>query len=368
MDNFEISIFMKIINIIILLLITSLVFGQDNDSKEFVRQDFIDNNLTTISVYSYTINKDGNIENDSILLRKQQFDRITNKLFGINSSTTYLSSGPSYLTWYEFETYYNDKGLVIKEVMKPENDKHYHYTIAILETEYEYDSLNREIKRTNKTINQTYSMSKRTEEISYSYTVKNLQIDEYFYNSDNQKIKWYHTRRNNKRYLNVEWKYNLDKLLTEWISYTRENRLHTKRNYVYDDQQRLIYQTDSTGWYHTTKEPYWRSITTTQYSDTGKIVTITYNIEEEINFAKIVSYYDTSNNVIKQCYLYSDNTEECAIHSFFYDNNKLVKKEDILLNGDIRITEYYYNEKGLLREESQKRNQELTQLIRYYYE
>ena len=101
-----------------------------------------------------------------------------------------------------------------------------------------------------------------------------------FYNSDNQKIQWYHTVDSTKylktedynpekdsnavrcsychsRYLNVEWKYNSDKKLKEWISYTSENLIHTKRNYFYDDQQRLIRQIDSAGWYFTTIKPYW---------------------------------------------------------------------------------------------------------------
>jgi len=389
----------------LITLFSLTVFGQGNtvfntgmnELKAFSIQEFIDNDFTTVSAYSYTINEKGKLKKDSLLLYRQECDIFQNRLFGTNSSIVYQTSGPSFRTWYEFETYFDDKGQVIKNIRTPKNiEKKVEFGATTYneisnETEYEYDDLNRLLKETYRIIDHYYSISKYTKDTFHLHSIQSPKIYEYFYNSDNQTIRRYYTVDSTRylktksydpekksdavrcsychsRHLNVEWKYNSDKQLIEWISYTRENKIHTKRNYFYDDKQRLATQIDSTGWYHTTKKPYWRLITTTQYSDTGKIVTKTYNIEEEINFSQIVEYQDASGNVIKQCYVYSDNTEECATHSFFYDENKLVKKEDILLKGDIRTTEYYYNEKGFLIEESQKINQKLTQLIRYYYE
>jgi hypothetical protein len=398
---------MKTVNIIIFLLTTSFVFGQrsntifntgTNDFKEFSRQDFIDNNLTTVSAYSYSINKKGKLKKDSLKLYRQQFNISQNKLFGLNSSKVYQSHGPSFLTWYEFEIYYDKYGQVIKEISRPKNiEKKVEYgstkyNIIADETDYEYDEMQREVKRTYKRIDHYYSISKYTKDTFHLHTIDRPKIDEYLYNSDNQKIKSFHTVDSTKylrtesynpdkdtnavrcsychsRYLNVEWKYNTDKKLVEWISYTSENLIHTKRNYFYDDQQRLIKQIDSAGWYFKTIKPYWESTTTFQYSDTGKIVTKINNTKERFvsSTPKIVSVYDSDDKLIKQC-TYSDSTESCTQYSFVYDKKKIVREEIFFDNGTISSTEFNYNDKGLLREERTLRNGKLTTLIRYYYE
>lgn len=398
---------MKTLNIIILLLTTNFVFGQKsntifntgtNDLKEFSREDFIDNNLMKVSAYSYSINKKGKLKKDSLLLYRQHFDISQNKLFGLNSSKVYQSHGPSFLTWYEFETYFDSNGQVIKEISKPkdiEKKVEYgstNYNVVTDETKYEYDNLHRETKRTYTRIDHYYSISKYTKDTFHLHTLDRPKIDEYYYNSDNQKTQWYHTVDSTKylrtesynpekdsnavrwsychsRYLNVEWKYNSDKKLIEWISYTSENLIHTKRNYFYDDQQRLIKQIDSAGWYFTTIKPYWESTTTFQYSDTAKIVTKINNTKERFasSTPKTTSYFDKNDKLIKQC-VFSDTTESCTQYSFVYDKNKIVKEGIIFDNGTISSTEFYYNDKGLLRKERTFRNGNLTTLIRYYYE
>jgi antitoxin component YwqK of YwqJK toxin-antitoxin module len=155
----------------------------------------------------------------------------------------------------------------------------------------------------------------------------------------------------------------------KWISYTSENLIHTKRNYFYDDQQRLIKQIDSAGWYFTTIKPYWESTTTIQYSDTGRIVTKINNTKERFvsSTPKIVSHFNTRDKLIKQCTL-SDTSESCTQYIYTYDKNKITKEEIIFDNGTISSTEFYYNNSGLLREERTLRNGNLTTLIRYYYE
>lgn len=398
---------MKTVNTIILILTTSFVFGQrsntifnsgTNEFQQFSRQDFIDKNITKVSAYSYTINKKGKEKKDSLLLYRRQFDITQNKLFGLNSSRVYQSHGSSFLTWYEFEIHFNFNGQVIKEISKPKNIEKKveygstEYNIITDETDYEYDEMQREVKRTYKRINHYYSISKYTKDTLHLHTIDRPKIDEYLYNSDGQKIKWFHTVDSTKylrtesynpdkdsnavrcsychpKYLNVEWKYNTDKKLVEWISYTSENLIHTKRNYFYDNQQRLIKQIDSAGWYFTTIKPYWESTTTFQYSDTGRIVTKINNTKERFvnSTPKIVFYYDNRDKLIKQCTL-SDTSENCTQYIYAYDKNKIIKEEIIFDNGTISSTEFYYNESGLLREERTLRNSKLTTLIRYYYE
>jgi len=369
-----------------------------NNLQQFSRQDFIDNNLTKVSIYSYSINKKGKLKNDSLLLFRQQFDITKNKLFGLNSSIIYQSHGPSSLTWDEFETYYDNNGQVIKEISRPLNiEKSVEfgstkYDVITYETDYEYDSLQREIKKTYKKIDHYYSISKHTKDTFHLHIIERPDIDEYFYNSDNQKVQWFRTVDSTRylktenynpekdsnavwcyychsRYLNVEWKYNADKKLTEWISYTSENFIHTKQNYFYDEQQRLIKQIDSTGWYFTTIRPYQESTTTIQYADTGKIVAKIYNPKERFAKAipKINSYFDNNDRLIKQCEFF-DTEENCTQHAFIYDKNKIIKEEIIFDDGTLSSTEFYYNEKGLIRENRIFRNGNLTTLIRYYYE
>src|SRR5690554_6712617 len=145
---------METLNTIILILTTTFVFGQrsntifntgTNEFKQFSRQEFIDNNLVKVSAYSYSINKKGKVKKDSLLLFNQQFDMNKNKIFGVNSSRVYQSHGPSFLTWYEFESYYNDNGQILKEISKPMNIEKKveygstNYNIVTDKTDYEYD-------------------------------------------------------------------------------------------------------------------------------------------------------------------------------------------------------------------------------------
>lgn len=398
---------MKTLKIIILLLSTSFVFGQrsntiintgTNEFQQFSRQDFIDKNLTKVSAYSYTINKKGKVKKDSLLLYRQQFDITLNRLFGLNCSRVYQSHGPSFLTWDEFETYFNNSGQVTKEISKPKNIEKKveygstNYNIVTDETDYEYDEMQREVKRTYKRIDHDYSISKYTKDTFHLHTIVRPEIDEYYYNSNNQKIKWFHTVDSTKylrtenynpdkdsnavscyschsKYLNVEWIYNTDQTLAEWISYTRDNLIHTKRNYFYDEQQRLIKQIDSAGWYFKTIKPYWESITTFQYSDTGKIVTKINNSKERFvsSTPKIVSYYNNDDKLIKEC-SFSDTSESCIQYIFVFDKNRIIREKIIFENGMIGSTEFYYNDKGLFKEERTLSNGNLITLIKYFYE
>ena len=397
----------KTLNITILLLASNFIFGQrintifntkTNSFQEFSKQDFIANNITVISSYSYSINKKGKLKKDSLLLYKHQFDSSQNKLWGLNSSRIYQSHGPSFLTWDEFETYYNNNGQIIKEISRPKDIEKKvdfgstRYTIVTNETDYEYDTLKREIKKTYKTISHYYSISKYTKDTFHLHTIQRPKIEEYFYNSDNQKTQCFRTVDSTRylrtksynpdkdsnavrcsychsRYLDFERKYDSDKKLIESISYTTDNLIHTKTNYFYDNQKRVIQQIDSTGWYFKTIKPYWESVTTFQYADSSKIVTKVSNVKERfvISSPKIVSYFDPNNKLIKVCE-FSDSTEKCNQYSFVYDKNKLLKEEISFDNGTISSTIFYYNAKGHLKEERTFKNDKLITLIRYYYE
>lgn len=370
----------------------------ENKSPEFTRQDYIDNMLTKIAAYSFSISKKGKLKKDSLLLYQHHFDISTNKLWGLNGSTVYLSHGPSFLNWDEFETYYNDNGQIIKNISKPSRFEkkigygYADYNIITSVTDYEYDSLKRESKKTFSTINRYYSTPKYTKDTALLENIQSAKIEEYFYNSDNQKIKWYRTvdstrysrTKANKqekdsitvkcsychsRYLDFERKYNLDKNLIESVSYTTEHLMHTKMNFYYDSKNRLIKEIDSSGWYLTTIKPYWLSTTTYQYSDTGKIITKISNNGEILAgpFSRIISCFDANNNLIKEC-KYFDSSAYCTQYSFVYNKDKLVKDETYFDNGTNSSTLFFYNDRGHLKEERTFVNNKLTNLVRYYYE
>ena len=182
---------MKIVNTILFVLMMNFACGQKgnntnidaNDLQRWEREDFIKNELNIISAYSYEIDKNGNIQKDSLLLYRKQFDASENKVFGIECGTTRTSHGESYLEWNNFETYYNNNGQIIKNRIMPnikEEDSKFsiEYTIGIAEMDYEYDSLNREIKRVNTSISSRYIISKQTKDTTfYFHSISNPRID-----------------------------------------------------------------------------------------------------------------------------------------------------------------------------------------------
>ncbi len=393
---------MKTFKTILLLLTANLVFSQGNYAIHNFRTDevyvaprqfFIDNNITKTVAYSYTISRKGKIKKDSLLLHRKQFDISKNKLFGLNYTWYHQSHGSLFMGWYDFETYYDNDGQVIKETSTPRpfdrkkrRKEEVFYDIITHVTEYAYDSLKREIKSTYSGINRMYTISSK-DTLLLLYSIERPKIDDYFYNSDNQKIKWYHTVDSTRyfstdgfspkiiskntvcsycqeKYLNSEWKYNLDKKLTEWVTYTDKNKIHTKHNYFYNDLQQLVKQIDSTGWYM--GSPHLESTTTFQYSSTGKIVTKINSPESHGFNQKTISYFDNNDTLIKEC-TFSDTSEDCTENSFVYDQNKLIRKKTLFRNVTL-VTEFYYNEKELLTEHKAFRNGTLTRLIRYYYE
>lgn len=393
---------MKTIWTIVLILSIHLVYGQKGNSfinldtgefQEWSPQTFAKNDVSKVTVYSYKINKRGKVKRDSTLLSSQEINKPLNKVSGIKSSTIIQTHGSSFLVWNKFHTYYSDKEQIIKQVDEPVNinrKKEYgfvSYNVDHNETEYEYDNQSRLTKETYKGIENHYSTYRKSKDTFHLLSIRRPIIDEYTYNSDNQKVLWYNTVDSTRylktktytpdtssvkcyychpRHINAEWKYNSKKNLYEWTSYTYEGKIHTKRNYYYDNDNRLIKQIDSSGWYYTT--PFLQSTTIFQYTDKGKIVTKVDSNNGVISasISKTVAYYDSADQVVKECY-YSD-TESCIEYSYAYENAKLISKTMLRNDKTINKIEYCYNNKGLLREWRSMRNGKLNELLRYNYE
>ena len=129
---------MKIVNILLFLLIINFALGQKVDYMKEIRnwtqKDFIENEISKITAYRYNLDTNGNIK-DSIFLHRYQLDIQKNKIFG----RVYGS---------DFEKYYNDSGQIIKDKRIRVSD----WDTSLYEIDYEYDNLNREIKKTDKSL------------------------------------------------------------------------------------------------------------------------------------------------------------------------------------------------------------------------
>ena len=339
--------------------------GDKNDNIDWSREDFIKNGISIISVYSYCFDINLNNIEDSFLLHREQFDIRENKIWKV----IYGRSGSENIT----ERYYNAIGQIIKERKIYNNGRYYYYDSNIEETDYEYDSLHREIKKMEKEITLHYSERDTTE-------VVNAKIDEYVYNSNNQKIERYHVEKKettkyfitkrkpktNCEYLScfyIKWEYDALSNLTEEI-FSKKNEIYLKHNYFYDTLNRVIKQIDSSNLYST----FHCELTITyEYTDTSKIVTEMYN-----EYKDTIHYYhyyndNNDNKIVKRCYS-NPTGETCAEYFYFYENDKLIKKIEKNSSENVFVTTYSYNEKRLLEEEQNLRNDKITRLIRYYYE
>ena len=181
---------MKIRNIILFLLVVNFAWGQkDNNDpynrieipQNWSREDFIKNEVNIISAYWYYFDTNGNMKKDSLLIYKKQFDIDKNKMFGEEYG-------------WDFETYYNAMGQITKNRIIPNIKIKSKDTIQYADIDYEYDSLNREIKTMeNKTIYR-YRGIRNGDTIFYSQSIDDRPTtNEYVYNSNNQLIEWYQT-------------------------------------------------------------------------------------------------------------------------------------------------------------------------------
>jgi len=328
----------------------NFAFGQKDNPYDFydwVGKDFIENEINSTSTYIYKLDDNGNIK-DSVLFYIKQFDISENKIFGTKYNTVFE------IFHTNFETYYNVNGQIIKKKYTSNSEDGSWNDNG--ETNYEYDSLNREIKTTNKYYRQHYSFA-----IDFG-------IEEFVYNSNNQIIEFYQTdytkpktKSNpyNQKYLSAKWKYDSLSNLIEFTSFARLYGITDIKNYFYDDQNRLVKETHS-------NSSFMLKIITYEYTDTGKIVETTSNVTNPKMMYKTTSYHDKEDKIVRHCYI-KDSQEDC-VEYFYYENNKLTKQIRNTVWGSVDVTTYSYNEKGLLKEEQTSKNDKITNLIRYYYE
>jgi hypothetical protein len=376
-----------------------LVFAQKPTELNWNYIDFIKNDVNKVSKYSIPLRKNGKVKKrDSTLLFTKQINLKNKTVFGIESSLVVVTHVGTHLTWNKFKDYYKENGLILKTTSSPleiEKKKKFgfiEYDENVGETIYEYD-INENLKRKEyRTINNHYSIYKSSKDTTFHLkSIYRPQIYEYVYNSDNQEIKQYHTvdstrylktksyNPENKtdavtcsychsKYLNIEWKYDKEKKLIEWTSYTRENKLHTKRYYYYDNQNRLKKQIDSTGWYVYNK-PIWESTKTYEYSLDKTTETINNDTESRFGayYKQEITVLDIDKNIIRECKIANDQ-KECSDYSYKWRNEKLIEKMETKSNGEIIKQIFEYNHRNLITEKSEYRNGKLTELIKYYYE
>lgn len=189
---------MRTLNIILFFLVVNfacgqIVFPRDGEHQNWSREDFIEHKINIISATAYKFDENGNIKQDSSLLYRKQFDVYENKVFGIESNIIITSYGGAYLAHHNFELYYNAMGKIIKEKTTKELSKEAKDDGTIYnEIDYEYDSLNREIKKTEKEIVKYYERKRIRDSLPYLQMI-NFAINEYVYDYNNQKTECYRT-------------------------------------------------------------------------------------------------------------------------------------------------------------------------------
>lgn len=399
---------MKTVLIYILIIIPIISFGQksntvfstgSNDLFEFTYSDFLESGVKKIEAYSFEIKKNGRIKKrDSTLLLQKEIDLNSNIVFGINCNINYQSHGPAFYSWYKFEEHYDDQNRLSKYKSSPieiEKTKEYGsttYDVVTDITTLDYDTTGNLIEKVYLRDEHHYSISKYTKDTFHLHTIYRPKIDEYLYNSKNQKLKWFHTVDSTRylktesydpkndsdavrcsychsRYLNVEWVYNNKDNLIEWVSYTDEGLIHTKRNYFYDNQDRLTKQIDSTGWYFSTIEPYWESTTSYDYTDSTKTKTKINNAEARFGSStpKTITTFDVDGRITSSCSFF-DSAETCTKYSYLLTDDQLQESKIEFPDGRQIIERFTFNKDGHLTEERYFLDNSLIRLVKYYYE
>jgi hypothetical protein len=348
-------------------------------------------NVKRVTVYSKEIKKNGKIKKDSLLLKQYEHNKEKFTIKGTNHNWLYINhGGGSHRKYYNFENEYSKDNLITRKSLfhlseeKKEKDKINHNSTI---EEFEYDSFNNVIKNIVYNKNESiYLFKNDTTDLFIS--INNPKITESEYDSKNRKIKQFQSTDSTtyyskfemksefkisknctyckEKYLEQEWKYDDDKLL-EWITYTYKGEKHTKRNYIYDENQNLVKQIDSTGWYFINRKPYLESTTEIVYNQDEKIVTSIDNLNKPLpkHYTKTIQYFDKNNLLIKEK-KHSEN--QIDTHEYFYENS-ILKNETSKYGEDAVIRfEYSYNEKGLLKEIKHYICDKLVNIERYYYE
>lgn len=365
---------MKIIFILLLWISTQITLGQSiyrspiiypQDLPQWEYKDFIKYNVKKVSAFNY-------YEKDSILFYQKEFDKSNHRIFGINSERMLSTHGTGFFYQWRFENYYENNGLLKKEVhypiyLKPEN----YFTINYTEIFYDY--------KESLLINETTKIHKidtflKKHDINYD-------IKKYVYNQEGKEIAQYHSERidyfNGSLLLEVEYpdfdsvslvyekKYK-DTLLKSITFYGYENKINYRKYFSYDENLRIKTQTDSV-WHYQTDIPYLKERIEFEYSDTSKRkIQTRYNEQKKIISTSVI-VYDKENRLLSNCYSGDNYPENCSYQSYTYQNN-LLKRSTFKSNYTNVKTLFFYNTKGLLTEERIYINEKLQSAVKYVYE
>lgn len=376
----------KVITIII--LINSLFsFGQNENLNQIHvdwenPKNFEKYHVKKVTVYSKEIKKNGKIKKDSLLLAK--YDKSKGIIKGINHDLVVVShGGGSSLEFYSFENQYFSDSLIVKretkEIPKVTKDKIVNNSFVEL---YKYDEFNRLKFKKNYSEENEYELSKK-DTITHYRSVSYPKTKEYEYGSKNRVIKEYFTRDSSEyhinsykdkkitsskscsyceeKYLDQERKYDDDNLL-EWTTYTYKKEKHTKKNYFYDENQNLLNQIDSTGWYF--GKPSLSSIKEISYNDNLKIE-IQTKYDDDLYFKKETRKF-VDNQLVYEL-LEAEYPEYNVETTYTYSESSIKTTTNRFKNG-ITIDEYLFDEKGLLIEQKTYLNSILIEYKKYYYE
>lgn len=378
----------KVITIII--LINSLFsFGQNENLNQIHvdwenPKNFKKYHVKKVTVYSKEIKKNGKIKKDSLLLAKYEYDKSKGIIKGINHNLVVVShGGGSSLEFYSFENQYFSDSLIVKretkEIPKVTKDKIVNNSFVEL---YKYDEFNRLKFKKNYSEENEYELSKK-DTITHYRSVSYPKTKEYEYGSKNRVIKEYFTRDSSEyhinsykdkkitsskscsyceeKYLDQERKYDDDNLL-EWTTYTYKKEKHTKKNYFYDENQNLLNQIDSTGWYF--GKPYLSSIKEISYNDNLKIE-IQTKYDDDLYFKKETRKF-VDNQLVYEL-LEAEYPEYNVETTYTYSESSIKTTTNRFKNG-ITIDEYLFDEKGLLIEQKTYLNSILIEYKKYYNE
>lgn len=367
-----------------------------NEFQSWTYQDFLKSNIKKVEAYSYEIKKNGKVSKDSLLLYRQELDRDSNKVFGKNCSRVFQSHGPSYLTWYSFQTYYNKNGLIIKDIDSPDGVEKTKSQFGTFEwyiyqtiSTYKYDSLGNLTYECFQDFDNSYTVYIHSKDTFHLCSAE-AKIYECNYNEKGQKVSRYYTVDSTRylptssyktdtgsvkcmyckpRCLSDDYTYYENGKVKTWIWYTSEGKVHSKKYYYYNNDNKLIKKVDSTGWYFTTIRPYWESTTTYEYSDTGKTEKIIYNTEARFGgyTRRTITNFNSRDQITSQCSVI-DTSEECINYFYTYDREMLTSIISVENDKDKLETYFLYNLQGLLFEKKVIYQDKITQLTRYYYE
>jgi hypothetical protein len=382
---------------ILFLSINYIAFSQsayniyDSDCSRWKPKDFNNNNVKNIRVYSYHVTKKGRITRKKLLFSSQEFKSDSSEVFGKDFNLWVQGGGSPYPKWYFFRTYYNNAGLVTKEIKSsasPDNfgDNLYEFHIDI--ESYKYDSANNQIYDRNVYAGLTSNYEHKID--TNGLTFCDGKIYQTMYNSKNQKISRYcvddtmyfiptklfsvdsvisNCIKCSLPRLNDDYRYDSNGNIKIWTWYTSDNKIHSKKYCFYDDSNRLIKEVDSTGWYFETIQPYLESTTIHKYSDSGSTEIVTFNnmpVHDGDIEAKIIQY--SVNGRVKSICFQTDSTETCTNFFYYYNGDKLNKEVCIESNKDKIEIYFSYNNKGLLTSKKTLSNGKTTRFIKYVYE